>query len=265
MSFYGFDLLDGITIGRYVSDDEETNQSREQPSQEESRVSEAEELRPPVATIDVTEDYELLNDDDDDLMSASGITILSSAPSNDTVNDEAAAAPAPVIFALSPATHRLSTEHALSLSTQESIYTDVRSISTRSSFLSLHPSSIPSSVISTNLSLRQSDGHDGQVFLRVANNRLASQKWYNHLENEQDWEVFCDQALQILVALGEPVESADMAVAQLIQREEEIFWKDETTRQAGFRSKALLALGEVALILATASLPLLGAVALRRY
>jgi hypothetical protein len=293
MSFLGFDLLGSVSISGFLSGDDEISQAEGTTITEATIAQEAaegtgealtlttittpgtvqNEVSSPPLIIEVNLEERNFPDEDsrDD-----GITIVSSAPSlsDDVVMwHHVAAAPTrrQEIFAFSPHP-QLSTEHALSISTRESVFTTNTALwmnsaeqsPNSSTFLSLNPSSLASSVVtdmsfsasrcsdddmsraaspptsspslltpssptsvSSSVALVPVDSHEWVLVSRtnLPESHASKQIWYETILTEEDWRIFRERALTILAAVGVTSgQSPEKVLGLLIQQEEEEIW-----------------------------------------
>jgi hypothetical protein len=103
-----------------------------------------------------------------------------------------------------------------------------------------------------------------QLMVRLNQVTPPSGVWYANY-NEADWDHFRIQSLEILSALDEDVFLPDHILAEIIQREEALFWEKSKHQQVE-RSyqKRLVVMGEMALFLTTAALASFGVAGLAR-
>ena len=318
MSFFGYDLLDGYSIANFVSDDEESFGAPPSLSSFAHTALQGDDdnvTRPPsvIEANDLDDEVGTLGMASEEDSVSGGITILSSASSSSPTSLVLMPRPSPPPSYVAAATtfaapldphsgplQHFSTDHALSISTTESVFTSAQNPaallasamthSSRGSLLSLHPSSLSSSVV-TDVSfpserdstlpsfcndwliLNHSDAVPEHNYDNISNNNNQvlpdhPKSWYEALRTEEDWEALCDCAMQILTALGRQGSDTDMSpeemLALLIQAEEQQFWK----RQRGETSlwKWRQSLIDLALVATAAAAASVGArVAMQRH
>jgi hypothetical protein len=292
MSLYGFDMLDGASLCRYMSDDEDAphrasgggsgelivlpSDEDEQPRTEsimpESFLYLASALGSTVPT-----DIEVLEADEESMLSTeSGVLILPSVSSSECLIpsiNTSIHTPASLgceisgtIMAMSPHP-QLSLEHPLSISTTDSVYTEASLSSIRSS-VSLNPSLFPSSIASELMSIHDSTPtlllpyyKPPPTVARLSPTRMAPipddpKEWYDGMKNEFDWESMRYEMYTVLQALDEPV--SDELLARLIQEEEELLWKKESQLVVSKKSKYLHLMGDTAFMVVATAVPLFG-------
>lgn len=279
MSFFGYDLLDGHSIANFVSDDEESlgdapslSSTSRTPNQG-TTTNDIEVSSPPLMIeMNSHDDIDTLAMSDEDSVSG-GVTILSSASSSSPFDlalmrmphpsppPVIAAATFPFMFPYYAGPQHLSTDHALSISTTESLFAPTTQdppahiansaldqSNSRSSCLSLQAYSLASSCM-TDISLPSVEDSalspppgewvtvDHSDAIHVENkdidqgNQAQPKSWYEALWTDEDWEGLADCALQVLTALSRERSEAGMTPEEmlglLIQAEEQQFWQQQ--------------------------------------
>jgi hypothetical protein len=284
MSLYGFDMLDGASLCHYMATEAE-------------EASNTIIVDPPESFLHIVpRDIEVRDVDEESTVSnESGVLILPSVSSSeclasfDMPSAIVATSPPPLQMA-SPGAVLAASGQILPV-TSSSIHTEA-SLSTLRSSLSLNPSLLPSSVASDLLSIHDStslmvptapvallvlpkaktvnsSGSGGEDGVGDGTSNAEGvvqeiQEWYGDMKNDFDWESLRYEIYTALQALDEPV--SEELLAQLIQQEEEVFWKKQAGIEGGVVKKHgyMQYLGDTAFLMVATAVPLLGAAVLMR-